>query len=112
MKIVAGQSTLMAQGLYGDFVNYNGTMVDGIKIVLNESLTQVQINDLITQPWNIYDDNNVLQSTQQGYNKLYQHSALFMRVPDVLKENEALRAALAATEAELQAVKAQIPTTK
>jgi hypothetical protein len=112
MRIDAGTVSINAKTLIGGPVTYNGHIVDSIQIGLDQDITQEQIDVLSSTEWNVYDDAGVFQSKQTGFNTMHQYAITFLKVPDLVKENEELKAALAAKEAELQATLAQVSTTE
>ena len=112
MKIMAGDTEFHATTLIGEPITYNGQLVYSIKMLVDCDVTQKHIDALANNPWDIYDDNDVLQSTQERMNIAYQHSITFLQLPNAHSEIEALKSALAAKEAELQAALALLGTTQ
>lgn len=102
MKIMAGDIAVPVITLIGENVAFGGQLVESIRVVTTETLTAEQMLALTNSTWSILDDNGEELSSQNGFNTLYQHSATFLRVPDLQRENETLKAALAQKEAELQ----------
>ena len=102
MKITAGDMTVPVLTLISENVAFGGQLVEGIRVVTSQPLDAEQLDALAAGPWNILDDNDALISAQSGINTLYQHSATYLRVPDLARENETLKAALAQKEAELR----------
>lgn len=106
MRITAGTTNLNTLGIFGETITYNDSPVQSIKLILGEDITQEQIDELLQNDWQIVDDDGNVMSTQQGYNTLYQYAITFLKVPDLAKENETLKAQVA----ELQAALAGLQT--
>lgn len=111
MKIIAGDIAVPVLTLIGENVAFGGQLVESIRVVTTEPLTAEQMGALTDSTWSILDDNGEVLSNQSGFNTLYQHSATFLRVPDLQRENETLKAALAQKEAELKDALGKLETT-
>lgn len=98
MKIVAGASIMDATPIQNGTVSHHGQIVESMSLIVDGGLTQEQINDLKNNSWQEYAQDDTPMALVEGYNTLLQTTLVFIRKPDIVRENEALRAELAALQ--------------
>ncbi len=85
MKIVAGNQEIQIKGIYGAPAHFNGVLVDSLKVSLPGDITQEQLSAMLENPWEIYDDHDVLQSVQEGLSFVEEYSLTFLKVTEQAK---------------------------
>ncbi len=98
MKIVAGASTIDATPMQNGTVSYNGQIVESMSLIMDGAFTQEQIDDLVNNSWQEYAQDDTPMALVEGYTTLLQSTLVFLRIPDIMKENKALRAELTALQ--------------
>jgi hypothetical protein len=77
--------------------------VDSARVILPGDITEEQIQKMIENSWNVYNDNGDYVYTHSGYNMATEYSVTFIRLPN----EAALIFELANTADELSSVKAE-----
>jgi hypothetical protein len=101
VKIVAGDMEIQAITVLCGPASYNGVLVDSARVILPGDITEEQIQKMIENSWNVYNDNGDYVYTHSGYNMATEYSVTFIRLPN----EAALIFELANTADELSSVK-------
>lgn len=101
LTITAGESCIMVAEMYSETRTVKGVPVPTFKLMLESGASKEDIENLITQPWNVLDVNGE-KSVIQGYTTIHEHYLVLAKIPNLLFELEALRA-------ENEALKAAMP---
>ncbi len=82
MKIVAGGQGIEVIGIYGAPARHNGVLVDSFRVSLPGDITEEQLLAMLQNPWEIYDEQGVLQSVQTGINCIQEYALTFLKVTE------------------------------
>lgn len=82
MKIVAGDQEIEVIGIYGTPARHNGVLVDSFKVSLPGDIAEEQLLAMLQNPWEIYDDQGILQSVQAGINHIAEYALTFLKVTE------------------------------
>ena len=84
-KLVAGDMTIDIITALGAPADHNGVIVDSLRVVLPNDITQEQIDTLMIHPWKMYTHDGHFLRAYTGYNHVAEHSITVYKLPDEFK---------------------------